>query len=108
MALSIALSLTDDSNAQLTRANSIYVKYFTANGKDLPFDKYSITAHKVIGTLFSRQGKYKESIAHFEYISEKLKDSNEKSKIHSSIGNDYEALGDMDKALAEYKLALEQ
>lgn len=95
MAISIALSQTDSSDVQLTRANTIYHKYFTSNGKDLPFDKYSITAHKVIGTLFSRQGKYKESIAHFQYISQKLKDNNERSKIHSSIGNDYEALGDM-------------
>ena len=63
--MAIALSQTDNSDTQLIKANTIYQKYFTINGKDLPFDKYSITAHKVIGTLFSRQGKYKESIAHF-------------------------------------------
>lgn len=65
----------------------------------MPFDKVSIEAHKLIGKVLSKQNKFKESIMHFEYISSQLKSNVERSAIHSSLGSDYEAMGDKEKAL---------
>ena len=105
--LALTLVLTENENPDLKEAESLYKKYFKSEGAEIPLEDVSVGGHKAIGHLLSLQGKYNESIKHFEYAGEKIQSEQEKSMVHSSLGNDYEALGNNDKALEEYKKALE-
>ena len=108
VAIELELSEKEEEAEHIDKALAIFNQHFKANNEELPFEKLSIDAHKVVGKLLSKVGKYKDSIKHFEYISAQLKSNEEKSKVHSSLGNDYEALGDKERALQEYKLALQE
>lgn len=66
----------------------------------------SIGGHKAIGHLLSLQKKYNESIQHFQYAGQKIQSEQDKTMVHSSLGNDYQAIGEINKAVEEYKKAL--
>ena len=104
--LALQLCRVNEDKEHLKRANTIFTTYFKKPGTELNMENISIEGHKVIGQLLSFQGRFKESIKQFEYVSAKLSNEEEKMRIHSSLGNDYEAMGDISKALQEYKLAL--
>lgn len=70
-------------------------------------ENISVAGHKAIGHLLSLQEKYSESIVHYEYVGARIQTSQEKVNLYSSLGNDYEGLGNIDKAVQQYKLALE-
>ena len=104
------MELTLNSNegqSNLEEALKIYEKHFQKDGNALSMESISVAGHKAVGHLLSLQEKYSESIVHYEYVGARIQTSQEKVNLYSSLGIDYEGLGDIDKAVEQYKLALE-
>jgi tetratricopeptide (TPR) repeat protein len=80
--------LSEIDEDYLDKAFRVYDKYFNRSVEELPFEKISFEAHKAIGKILSLQSNYEESIKHYEYISQNIKNNRNcaSAKLHNELG----------------------
>lgn len=107
--LMLSLRRGEDEERFLHEALRIYEAHFDKGEAELPFQKLSLETHKAIGKVLSLNGRFEESVKHYEFISDNLVDRRAcaSAKLYTELGEGFEETGNLSKALEEYKRAVE-
>ena len=107
--LMLCLKQGEEEPRFLQEAFRVYLAHFGKGEAELPFHRLSLETHKALGKVLSLNGRFEESVRHYEFISEHLADRRgcASAKLHTELGEGFEETGNLGKALEEYKRAVE-